>query len=423
MWTFLAVLLMFLLGIASGVGLLWELQRRDLFGMRMRLGDSVVGVVNALVDGRLDRAEGLLLRMLQQDKQNVSLNRALAAVYRRQGRYKKALARDRSIAVQEKIRPNVKAEAFYHLALDYQGLGKPRRALEALEEAVRLAPRNRRIASALVDLLAARQDWDRAYEVQARRSTPGDQVALARLAHFQVEMGQGRLAGRDHKGALGHFHKARELHPDGYAAQLLAGDTHLAAEQYDRAIAEWSDLTRQRPELFAALYPRFQDAFFNSGRFDELGEFLRAHLSDHGGDDPRPIVILARYLAKKQLTEESIRELKQALSLDPGFIEAHRELGLLLLSEQRSAEALERYRELLEALPGRTPAFRCQSCHAAQVELFWRCPACGAFESASPAVAKPPPPNRPTPPGAAVEDRFAELIPEPLPVRKVRPAN
>ena len=422
-WTFLGVLLMFLLGVALGAGLLWEAQRRDVFGVRTKLGDPIAIVLNALVDGRMERAESVLVRMVRMDRNNVSINRALAAVYRRQGRYKNALGRDRVIAVQEKIRPPVKAEAFFHLGLDYIGLGKHRRALEALEESIRLAPRNRRYAQAIVDLLAERGDWERAYEILSRRSTPGDPRAAARLAHFQVEMGQTLLDGDEPKSARRHFLRAVEFHPEGYAAQLLLGDAFLAEERHQRAIESWSDLVSARPELFSAMYPRFQDAFFSSGRFDELGGFLRRYLSLHR-DDPRAIVILARYLAKKQLHDDAIGELRVALEIDPGFVEAHRELGMLLMKQGASADALEAYKDLLAQLPGRTPAFHCHSCQAAEIELFWRCPRCGAFESAVAVVSEPTGPddfNDLT--TGRMLDRVRDLIPRPAAVRKIRPAN
>lgn len=419
MWfTVLAIIVMFLLGVAAGAFGLWEAQRRDIWGLRQRNADPVTTVINALVDGRLDLAEALLAKMVRVDRDNITLNRALAAVYRRQGRYQKALNRDRTIAVREKIRPNVKAEAFYHLSLDYLGLGNSRRAVEALEEAMRLAPRNRRIARTLVDLLAERGDWERAYEILSRRSTPGDPKAAARLAHFQVEMGQAVMNDGRPKAARRHFARAIEFHPEGYAARLLLGDSFMASEQYERAVEAWEQIVKNRPPLFSALYPRFRDAFFNDGRFDELGAYLRRHLSEHN-DDPRGIVILAQYLAKKQRFDDAIRELRAALQVDPGYIEAHRELGLLLVKQGHSADALDAYKELLAQLPGRTPAFHCNSCKSAHIDLFWRCPVCGAFESAVPVVTEATPPDDET--TGRMMDRVRQLLPDPVPVRKVRP--
>ena len=45
-------------------------------------------------------------------------------------------------------------------------------------------------------------------------------------------------------------------------------------------------------------------------------------------------------------------------------------------------KALNTTEHLLQHLPGKIPGFICRRCKNNEVDLFWVCPSCGAFESA-----------------------------------------
>ena len=190
-------------------------------------------------------------------------------------------------------------------------------------------------------------------------------------------------AAGDPKGARKHFRRALEHHPKGYAGRLHLGDSYLRTGAHDKAIAAWVEILEDRPELFGALYPRFEDAFFSKGVFDDLGGFIRDYLAAYR-DSPRAMLILARYLAKKRRMDDAIRELRAALGVDPGFVEAHRELGLLLLDRGTGEEIGDAYRAFLDHLPALVPAYRCKACNGDAESFFWRCPTCNAFETALP---------------------------------------
>lgn len=380
---FVYLILGILIGVAGGAVAAYYLARRGWWIPAAPDRDPYLAALLAVLDDRPDRATDILVKTAKLNTGDVGLYRALAALFRRVGEFGKAIRLDRIVAVREDLRKGQKAEVLYHLALDYRGAGKVRQALDYLEEAFRLDPKAQRIGLLLVDLYQQSGDEERAYEVLARVGAKDDASIAARLAELQVEIGRRRLAAGDAKGARKHFRRALEHHPKGYAARLHLGDSYLRTQAYDKAIAAWVEILEDRPELFGALYPRFEDAFFSKGVFDELGGFIRDYLAAYR-DSPRAMLILARYLAKKRRVDDAIRELRAALAVDPGFVEAHRELGLLLLDRGTGEEIADAYREFLDHLPTLVPAYKCKTCQADSESFFWRCPACGAFETALP---------------------------------------
>jgi lipopolysaccharide biosynthesis regulator YciM len=396
MVSFLYGLLLLLVGGAIGGLVCYWLARQGWFLTSASDRDPYLHALIAVLDEKHEKATDVLVKTARVNTGDVGLYRALAALFRRRGEFAKAIRLDRIVAVREDLRKGQRAEVLYHLALDYKGAGRVRQAVENLEEAARLDPKDGRIGTLLVDLYQQAGDEIQAYEVLARLAPSSkDPRVPERLAELQVEIGRRRLAAGDPKGARKHFRKALEHHPKGYAGRLHLGDAYLRSGSHDKAIAAWVEILEDRPELFGALYPRFEDAFFSKGVFDDLGGFIRDYLAAYR-DSPRAMLILARYLAKKRRTDDAIRELRGALTVDPGFVEAHRELGLLLLDRGTPDEIAEAYREFLDHLPSLVPAYKCKACNGDVESFFWRCPACGAFETALPTRAT----ERPIP-GAA----------------------
>lgn len=380
---FLYAILLLVVGGAIGALVSYYLARQGWWITTAPDRDPYLAALTAVLDDNPEKAADVLVKTARMNTGDVGLYRALAGLFRKLGEYGKAIRLDRVVAVREDLRKGTRAEVLYHLALDYNGAGRVRQAVENLEEAFRLNPKDTRVALLLVELYQKSGEEERAYEVLSKSAPRDDAKVATRLAELQVEIGRRRLAADDAKGARKHFRRAIEHHPKGYAARLHLGDAYMRSSAWDKALAAWKEIIEDRPELFGALYPRFEDAYFSKGVFDQLGDFIRTYLTAYR-DSPRAMLILARYLAKKRRIDEAIRELRGALAVDPGFVEGHRELGLLLLDRGTSEEIADSYREFLDHLPSLVPAYRCKSCNAEAESFFWRCPSCAAFETALP---------------------------------------
>lgn len=69
------------------------------------------------------------------------------------------------------------------------------------------------------------------------------------------------------------------------------------------------------------------------------------------------------------------------LEVEPGLLEVHKEIGRLLLEQERHAEALAAYARLLDHLKLPAADFQCQACGFSSPNLMWRCPECHAWDT------------------------------------------
>ena len=90
---------------------------------------------------------------------------------------------------------------------------------------------------------------------------------------------------------------------------------------------------------------------------------------------------LARYLYNEQDYEGALRELDSALELDPGFWEARKYLGEILLERDMQDEALVAYGELIPHLNVPYLKFQCSNCGFKPSELQWQCPQCRKWDT------------------------------------------
>ncbi len=155
-------------------------------------------------------------------------------------------------------------ENYLHLADGYYQLAQPDRAVEALNEALRLAPRGspekewaHRIRRRLVDIHLQRLDWTRAAAVleQIVDEHPDDVEAAARLADIYYTMGRPERARKvlqdvtgilTQKGetstALALWEQGASQHPEDLELKIALGQRFLEAGQVDRAIETWESV-------------------------------------------------------------------------------------------------------------------------------------------------------------------------------------
>ena len=90
---------------------------------------------------------------------------------------------------------------------------------------------------------------------------------------------------------------------------------------------------------------------------------------------------LARYLYNKDDMEGALKEVNNALSLNPGFWEARRFRGQMLLTKGAAEDMLADYGEIIAVLKVPYLRFRCVQCGFEPNELLWQCPQCNRWDT------------------------------------------
>ena len=90
---------------------------------------------------------------------------------------------------------------------------------------------------------------------------------------------------------------------------------------------------------------------------------------------------LARYLYNDGDTKGALEELNSVINSNPGFWEARRLKGEILLSEGRDKDALVEYDDILKHLDMPSLRFQCSQCGFEPNELMWQCPKCRKWDT------------------------------------------
>jgi lipopolysaccharide biosynthesis regulator YciM len=144
-------------------------------------------------------------------------------------------------------------------------------------------------------------------------------------------------------------------------------------------------ITKIYPELSYTVYSRLEEAYYKIGAYSELEMLLRECVQSNPTDGYAKIA-LAKHLVKKGKTMDAIHELNDAISRDGKFIEARRELGYILLSEDMKDEVEKQYKELIDEVIASKRVFKCESCKHEISDMEWQCPSCLQWDTIKPVL-------------------------------------
>lgn len=172
-----------------------------------------------------------------------------------------------------------------------------------------------------------------------------------------LRLAQGLGARRQTKAALGWLRTAAERGADPMRVQLVAGDIHLAAEQYEFALTAYFEVANTAPHNGYAhlrMWRVMREADILPPNVDQAR--IKRHLREAGYYVPDRQVRPPDTAMAKQLSERAYGALQQgrfreategfiaALARDDGYAPAHRGLGIAHARQNHQDEALAAYR-------------------------------------------------------------------------------
>ena len=164
----------------------------------------------------------------------------------------------------------------------------------------------------------------------------------------QYALGVSRFNARHFAEATGPLARALAAHPEDAGLRRMLAMAWLNSEAFDKA----AELLRDDPEreADASLQFAYGLALVRSDRAREAQPVFARLLARHG-DSAEVRVVLGQANAQQGDFEAAIRELTQALRLDPRVAEANATLGVIYLKQGRLAEAEEALRRELTTRP------------------------------------------------------------------------
>ncbi len=300
---------------------------------------------------------------------------ALAALMRRKGELAWAIRLAQNMLLKPALPRGVRRRAQLELALDYRRSGMQDRARDTFEALLTDAPEDAEALLAYRQLLEEARDWHRAVEVQGRLLAASGQGAEV-LAHLLCELAAASRP-TDPGAARALADRAAVLNPSAAHPRVEQARSALAFGEKTAAQSALQEALAREPELAPVTGLLLLDA----GLSPEAAASWFASEAVRQSRAAGPLTLArAEALVRGGRADQAVETLQGLLQREPGFLEARRALGELLLASGPLESLRDAYRDVLRTLGEPVLAFICRSCQAKFPTFSFRCPGCGAWD-------------------------------------------
>jgi lipopolysaccharide biosynthesis regulator YciM len=376
-WWLLAFPLFFALGwLAARVDI------RQVVTESRALPNSYFRGVNFLLNEQPDKAIEAFLEVVKLEPETIDLHFALGGLFRRRGELDRAIRMHENLLEREGLDEEQRLRALSELGQDYLKAGLLDRAEQVFTRLLETRQHGQ-ARSFLLEIYVQEKDWQKAIDAARALESDTHKPLNAEIAHFHCELALLEAARGHPDAAAAHLQQALEINRQSVRANLMAGDLDAAAGRHEAAIADWRLVEAQSPAHMALVVERVLGSYRQLGRLAEGVQWLRALHARQ----PSPDVFQALYLAvsetegaeaASQLAREELRRNPCLRTLDR-LLEAE-----LVHAEPEQRELLQVEKNLVAAHSQRMMRYQCGSCGFKARQFFWRCPACGRWDSFDP---------------------------------------
>lgn len=335
--------------------------------------------LNFLLNEQPDRAIEAFVDAVKVDPQTVELHFALGSLFRRRGETERAIRMHQTLLERDDLPQDLKLQALAELGQDFLKAGLLDRAEETFTKLkdssmVEDAKRN------LLEIFQLEKDWEKAIAIAGELP---DVASQKEIAEYYCELAAGEMIRSRPDNAAAHLKTALERNRKCVRASLLQGDIEAQQDRIEAAIACWQRIEQQDPTYLALVAQRLLDAYRKLERRDEGLQLLRGYLERYPSLDLLDVVFQlvleseganAAYI----LVRDELKRNPTLLGFDK-LIEAR-----LLVATPEARPDLDLAKSIVQGYTRRLARYRCDNCGFKARQFYWRCPACGGWETYSP---------------------------------------
>ena len=363
-------------------GLGWAAARidiRHLVRESRALPRSYFRGLNFLLNEQPDRAIEAFVEAVKVDPETVELHFALGSLFRRRGETERAIRMHQSLIERDNLPEDLKLQALSELGQDYLKAGLLDRA-EDIFDKLRDSSCAEDAKRKLLEIYQLEKDWEKAIAIAAELP---DFASQKEIAEYHCELAAAEMIRARPEIAAEHLKSALERNRKCVRASLLQGDIAAQQGRLKEAIAHWQHIEQQDPICLALVAKRLLEAYRKLERREEGLLLLRAYLEHYPSLDLLDVVF--QLVLETEGPEIAYGLVRDELRRNPtllGFdklIEAR-----LLISPPESRADLDLSKEIVQGYTRRLARYRCDNCGFKARQFYWRCPACGGWETYSP---------------------------------------
>ncbi|MDR2207615.1 MAG: lipopolysaccharide assembly protein LapB [Azoarcus sp.] len=377
LWWLLALPLFFVIGWLAA-----RIDIRQVVHESRALPRSYLSGLNFLLNEQPDKAIDSFVEAVRIDPQTVELHFALGSLFRRRGETDRAIRIHQLLVDREDLTEEQRLQALGELGQDFLKAGLLDRA-----EAVFLKLKGTRgddtASRYLLEIYQQEKDWAKAIEIAC--SLPDhESVHWQRdIAEFHCEQAIQALADSRFTEVEEHVETALSINRKCVRASLILGDLRVAQGRDDDALDAWKRVEAQDPVYLSLTAQRIMDAYGRIDRIEQGHLLLRSWLERHPSLDLLDELFhweieRSGAQAAYDLVREELRRNPTLLGLDK-LLEA-----ALLAAPAEHRSDIELIKQLIHGHTRRVARYRCDACGFKARQFYWRCPACGGWETYPP---------------------------------------
>ena len=373
-WWLLAFPLFFVLGWLAA-----RIDIRQVVTESRALPNSYFRGVNFLLNEEPDKAIEAFLEVVRLEPETIDLHFALGGLFRRRGEIDRAIRMHEHLLDRDGLAQEQRLRAMCELGQDYLKAGLLDRAESVFTELLdtsqqALAREN------LLEIYVQEKDWPKAIDAARVLEKSTSKPLNAEIAHFYCERALLEMAKGNVDEARALLETALQENRLSVRANMMLGDIQAAADRHEAAITSWRLIEAQSASHMALVVERILSSYRQLNRLEEGVQWLRGLQARQPSQDLFNTLYLVvsetqGAAAANQLAREELRRNPSLRTLDR-LLEAQ-----LINAPAEDREWLQVEKNLIQAHSKRLMRYQCSSCGFKAQQFFWRCPACGRWDS------------------------------------------
>lgn len=373
-WWLLAFPLFFVLGwIAARIDI------RQVVTESRALPNSYFRGVNFLLNEEPDKAIEAFLEVVRLEPETIDLHFALGGLFRRRGELDRAIRMHEHLLDRDGLAQDQRLRAMCELGQDYLKAGLLDRAESVFSDLLDTS-QQARARENLLEIYVQEKDWTKAIEAARVLEKSTSKPLNAEIAHFYCERALLEIAKGNADEARTLLETALQENRLSVRANMMLGDLQAAAGQHEAAITSWRLIEAQNASHMALVVDRVLGSYRQLNRLEEGVQWLRGLQARQPSQDlfnTLYLVVSETQGAQvaNQLAREELRRNPSLRTLDR-LLEAQ-----IINAPAQDREWLQVEKSLVQAHSKRLMRYQCSSCGFKAQQFFWRCPACGRWDS------------------------------------------
>lgn len=338
--------------------------------------------LNFLLNEQPDKAIEAFLEAARVDPETIELHFALGSLFRRRGEADRAIRVHQNLVDRDNLTEEQRLHALSELGQDFLKLGLLDRA-EDIFVKLRGTSRNEEALRILLEIYQQEKEWQKAIEIAQLLPGHAGHEWVREVANFHCELANDALLAGNAEASLKHLEVALSVNRKCTRASILQGDMAMQRGDAAAAIEHWKRIEQQNPVYLALVAGKLMEAHRQLGK-EAIGvQLLRNYLEHYSSLDLLDAVFQAEIgnanpAGAYVLVRDELRRNPTLQGLDK-LIEAQ-----LMTATPEQRGDLELMKNLVHNHTRRVARYRCDNCGFKARQFYWRCPACGGWESYPP---------------------------------------